>query len=242
MMPDPMHFEADAAGYDAARPQYPDALWSRLRELGVLRPGLRALDLGAGSGQATGSLLKAGLAVTAVEPGVRLAQRLAERFPTAQVQVARAEDAVLPAGSFDLAVAATSIHWMDLGIVLPKVRAALTDAGTFLVWRTEFGDASVKTPFRDRVEQIVEKRTTPRPDGRQALETPRWAETFTTDRLFRVVQTDRFRWTIDLDEAQVHALFATFSDWNADEVNAAADAVRDLGGSVREHYTTLSSC
>lgn len=234
-----MHFEADAAGYESARPPYPDALWARLRELGALRPGLRALDLGAGSGQATGPLLEAGLTVTAVEPGARLATRLGERFPWAVVIVARAEDAAIPAGSFDIAVAATSIHWMDLTIVLPKVRDALVDGGLLLVWRTEFGDASVaRTPFRERVEEIVSARPPLPPDERQALDVEGWAETFTRGGHFRVVSEDLFRWAIDLDAAQVRALFATFSNWSPDEVDEAAAAVEALGGTVREHYAT----
>ncbi|GAA1942638.1 class I SAM-dependent methyltransferase [Microbacterium deminutum] len=234
-----MHFDADAAGYESARPPYPDALWACLHELGALRPGLRALDLGAGSGQATGPLLEAGLTVTAVEPGVHLAARLSERFPEAVVLVSRAEDAVLPTGSFDVVVAATSIHWMDLAVVLPKVRAALVDRGLLLVWANEYGDPSVpRTPFRERVETIVRARAPLPPDDRQALDPPRWAETFTRGGHFRVVRQELFRWAIDLDAAQVRALFATFSNWTADEANEAADAVCSLGGTVHEHYTT----
>jgi 16S rRNA A1518/A1519 N6-dimethyltransferase RsmA/KsgA/DIM1 with predicted DNA glycosylase/AP lyase activity len=107
---DPMHFEALADEYAAARPPYPRALWEAIRERGFLQAGHRALDLGAGTGQATGPLLTAGLHVASVEPGERLAEQLRTAFPAATVTIARAEDANLEAGSFDLAVAATSIH------------------------------------------------------------------------------------------------------------------------------------
>src|SRR4051794_40551303 len=116
-----MHFDAHAETYASARPPYPRALWQRLRELGVLHPGRRALDLGAGTGQATGALLAAGMHVTAVEPGSRLAARLRQAHPGATVLVMRAEELDLPDASFDTLVAATSIHWMDLDVVLPKV-------------------------------------------------------------------------------------------------------------------------
>lgn len=65
--PDPMHFERHAGTYGQARPPYPPQLWARLRDLGLLDPGLRAIDLGAGTGQATGPMLAAGLAVTAID-------------------------------------------------------------------------------------------------------------------------------------------------------------------------------
>ncbi len=237
-VPDPGHFDADPSGYEAGRPPYPDALWSRLRTLGVLRPGLRALDLGAGTGQATGPLLAAGLSVTAVEPGERLARRLAERFPAARLRVARTEDVELPRAGYDVAVAATSIHWMDLDVVLPRVREALATDGRFLVWRTEFGDPTASlTPFRERVAEIVARRP-PVVDVRRRGGTAELARALTAGDLFAVEEIDVTRWSVDLDEARVRALFATFSDWNEAEVAAAGDAARDLGGTVREHYVT----
>jgi SAM-dependent methyltransferase len=52
-MPDARHFEVHAEVYERARPPYPEALWARLRELELLQPGTRVLELGAGTGQAT---------------------------------------------------------------------------------------------------------------------------------------------------------------------------------------------
>jgi SAM-dependent methyltransferase len=237
-VPHPGHFDADPSGYEAGRLPYPDALWERLRTLGVLQPGQRALDLGAGTGQATGPLLAAGLSVTAVEPGARLARRLAERFPAARVRVARTEDVELPPGGYDVAVAATSIHWMDLDVVLPRVREALTAGGRFLVWRTEFGDPTAPlTPFRERVGEIVRRRASV-VDVRRRVGTAGLAQVLTAGGLFVVEEIDVTRWSVDLDEARVRALFATFSDWSEAEVAAAGDAVRALGGTVREHYVT----
>src|SRR6478609_6351577 len=126
-----MPFEAHADVYGRARPPYPPELWARVRETGLVGPGRRALDLGAGTGEATGPLLATGMDVVAVEPGARLAALLTERHPRAQVIVARAEDVELAAGSFDVAVAATSLHWMDLDVVLPKVHRALKADGRF---------------------------------------------------------------------------------------------------------------
>ena len=159
-MPDPAHFERHSELYDRARPPYPEELWQRLRTLGLLTPGTQALDLGAGSGQATGTLLSAGIRVTAVEPGPSLAAQLSDRFPQASVIVNTAENAVLPDAAYDLAVAATSIHWMNLSVVLPKVHRALVPGGHFLVWRNVFGDPRQITPFRAYVAEITNRRST----------------------------------------------------------------------------------
>ncbi len=72
-VPNPLHFDTHADVYDRARPPYPAVLWAELQDLGLLQPGIRAIDLGAGSGLATGPLLEAGASVDAVEPGPALA-------------------------------------------------------------------------------------------------------------------------------------------------------------------------
>ena len=231
-----MHFEARADEYEGARPPYPPALWDAIRALGVLRPGDRALDLGAGTGQATGPLLAAGLRVTAVEPGPRLARHLATAHPQATIVVARAEDVRLPDAGFDLVVAATSIHWMDLDVVLPTLHRALTRRGRFLVWRNVFGDPDIGTPFRERIALIVAERDAPLRRAPHAEDVAVTSAALTGAGLFEVESTLTFRWSIELDEDQVRRLFATFSDWSGEEVDRAARAVRELGGSVVEHY------
>lgn len=239
-MPGPHHFDAMAATYDRGRPPYPQQVWDLLASRGLLRPGTRALDLGAGSGLATGPLLAAGATVTAVEPGPALAAILVERHPAVDLRVTTAEQVELADAGYDLAVAATAIHWFDLDVVLPKVRRALTADGRFVVWRNSFGDRSVAvTPFRERVQQIVAART-PRADRPPtASETPAdWTEPLTATGDFAVEDTVDLGWSITLDARQIGDLFATFSDWTADEARAAAQATEDLGGSVVEHYRT----
>lgn len=236
---DPLHFDALAGTYQRARPPYPDALWGRLRELEVLRPGVRVIELGAGTGEATTRLIHAGAEVVAVEPGRALAARLERRCPSAQLVIARAEDAPMAEAQFDLAVAATSVHWFDLSVVIPKLHRAIVRDGHLAVWRTAFGDPRTTTPFRDRVDEIVARRVNePVRPGPGELDTQEWAQRLSSSGEFAVVHIDEFRWCIDLDAGRIHDLFRTFSSWTAGEAAAAAEAARDLGGMVTEHYVT----
>ena len=149
----------------------------------------------------------------------------------------RAENVGLPDRSLDLAVAATSIHWMDLSVLLPKVHRWLRPEGAFLVWRTVFGDPAVETPFREQIARIVaDRHAPPRTDSGEEIEET--AVALTSSGLFAREAVHTFRWSIVLDEHEVHRLFTTFSDWSADEVDRAALAVRDLGGTVTEHYSS----
>jgi SAM-dependent methyltransferase len=233
---DPTHFNKLAEVYERFRPPYPDALWQRLGDLGVLRAGVRVLELGAGTGEATGRLVESGATVTAVEPGPALAERLHRRVPAARILIATAEDAVVPDAAFDIVVVATAVHWLDLDIVVPKLHHALAPGGRLVVWRNVFGDPDVHTRFRERVADIVARRGWPqRPTG---LEKAEWIRRLMATYHFAESHTDVFRWSVDLDADQIRGLFTTFSDWSAEEAEAAAQAVDDLGGRVTEHYLT----
>lgn len=235
-MVDPLHFDRQAANYEQARPPYPEALWHRLEDLGLLTAGRHAVDLGAGTGQATGRLLEAGLTVTAVEPGARLAALLKMNHPAASVIVSRTEDADLPEQAFDIAVAATSIHWMNLDELLPKVHASLRPGGKLLVWRNVFGDPTYPTPFRTKIGRIVAARTGPPRPGPDAEDAGTTGRELVRTGLFSVDEVSEFRWEVTLDAQQVQNLFSTFSDWNGQEVLEAAAAAVEAGGSVVEHY------
>jgi len=239
-MPDPLLFAAPAEVYDRARPPYPAGLWARLGELGLLRPGTRVVELGPGTGLATGPMVEAGATVTAVELGAALAARLRRRWPQVVVHVGAAESVPLPAAAFDLAVAASVVHWLDLPVVLPKLHRALVPDGHLAVWRTAFGDpAAAVTPFRQRVAAITARRADapPRP-GPGELDTEAWVHELSGGGHFVAVHVEEFRWTIELRSDQVRDLFTTFSNWTPAEVEEAAEAAQALGGRVTEHYVT----
>jgi SAM-dependent methyltransferase len=238
-MTDPMHFDARAEVYERSRPPYPDVLWSRLRTLGVLDVGLRVLELGAGSGQATTALVHAGARVTAVEPGPALARRLHERLPQVEVLTGTAEEVPLPERAFDVAVAATAVHWLDLARVLPRLHHALVPDGRFIVWRNVFGEPDVETPFRRRVAEIVSRRVQVVERGRpDELDLQAWVEELSRGGWFVASDVEQWRWSVELDAQRVRDLFSTFSEWTEAEAEDARRAAQDLGGTVVEHCRT----
>jgi SAM-dependent methyltransferase len=129
------------------RPPYPARVYEILEWCG-LGPGSRVLEIGPGTGLATAPLLSRGADVVAVEPGRGLAAALRERLDTDRLAVIEAdlEHAELPAGPYDLAVAATSFHWVDTSVALPKLAALLRPKGWLVVWWNVFAD-----PHRPRV-------------------------------------------------------------------------------------------
>ncbi|MGI8646069.1 MAG: class I SAM-dependent methyltransferase [Nocardioides sp.] len=231
------HFDKVATVYARGRPPYPERVWTLLTEHGVLRPGALLLEIGAGSGQATAALVAGGARVDAVEPGPRLAADLRRRLPNVQVAEGRIEDQDLPGSRYDAAVAATSLHWVDLAVVLPRVHHALRPGGLLAAWWTVFGDPAVRTPFRDAVQRIANPTGAPE-TRRTALDTDAWEADLTAGGWFAPVVTEVVRWRVTLTTEQVRDLFTTFPTWTPAQVDAIAAAAERLGGRVEEHYAT----
>jgi SAM-dependent methyltransferase len=101
-------FGSEAARYDAYRPSYPDeaVAWA----LGELYPQ-RLLDLGAGTGKLTASLLGRAETVLAVDPDEAMLAYLRTALPQVRAAVGSAEATGLPTLSVDAVLAAQAFHW-----------------------------------------------------------------------------------------------------------------------------------
>lgn len=230
------HFEEMATTYATARPPYPQELYMELERAGVIGPALRVLEIGAGAGLGTRELVAAGCDVVAIEPGTHLAHLLSTQFPGVQVLCTTLEGSTLEDTSFDSVAAATSMHWVDLDLGLPKVHAALRPGGHLAVWRHVFGNPAHPTDFRDRVARIVAARG---PAFAKRPEEPPSMAALAAGGRFAPLQTRRWQWSVELTSDQIRQLFATFSDWSPTEVDAAGEAADELEGQVTEHYQTV---
>ena len=130
--------------YDRIRPGYPEPLFDDLLsflEQASPQRDLRAVEIGPGTGQATRPLLERGIAVTAVEPGERLAAYLREKLrddsPGLEVVNATFEECDLESGTYDLILAATSFHWIDPQIRLRKSHDLLREGSHEALGRVE---------------------------------------------------------------------------------------------------------
>ncbi|MDG4828654.1 methyltransferase domain-containing protein [Solwaraspora sp. WMMD1047] len=180
-----------------------------------LRTGARVLEIGAGNGLATGPLLAAGAHVVAVEPGESLAAILAADHGSDRlgVVVADFESAELP-GGFDLAVAATSLHWLDPDTAIGKIAGQVRAGGWLAAWWNEFGDTNRPTTFRDRLDQVYADLLPAEPGYRSSrshvLDTDRWRQRLTTGGWFTDVTVDIIEWQQTLTADTARDLWSTF--------------------------------
>jgi SAM-dependent methyltransferase len=144
------NFGLQAQRYAAFRPTYPADLYDRL-VAAIGAPRRHAIDLGAGTGQATGDLLARFERVTAVEPDPAMAALIAPD-PRLDVRVEPAEAALFRDGQADAVVAATALHWMDQDLMVRRAAGWLRPGGGFLAFA--YGPARIAAPAAAEHEML----------------------------------------------------------------------------------------
>ena len=122
-----------ADAYERARPGYPD---DAVRWLAGDDP-CDVVDLGAGTGKLTRSLVAHGHRVTAVEPLEEMLAQLRAAVPAAIAVLGSAESIPLPDASADVVTCAQAFHWFDQDAALREIARVLRPGGRIaLVWNT----------------------------------------------------------------------------------------------------------
>ena len=126
-------FGAVAGAYERGRPGYPD---DAVRWLAGRAPR-DVVDLGAGTGKLTRSLVALGHRVSAVEPLPEMLDELRAAVPEAVAVAGSAESIPLDDGSADIVTCAQAFHWFDHGPALTEIARVLRTGGRLaLVWNT----------------------------------------------------------------------------------------------------------
>ncbi len=226
-----MSFNANADVYQRGRPPYPAAVFDLLAERCGLGPGSRVLEIGAGSGLATGVLLAAGARVVAVEPGERLAALLVGEHGCDRLEVCVSDfETADLSGEFDLAVAATALHWVDPVTSTERIGRLVRPGGWLAAWWNEFGDARRPTLFRDRLDAVYHDllpgETGYRDSRSQALDTDRWRRQLTAGGFFGDVSVEIIEWQQTLTPQTARDQWSTFPN------------IAELAPSDREQFLT----
>jgi SAM-dependent methyltransferase len=119
----------DAEAYDRGRPVYGEPVARALIEGLELRAGDAVLELGAGTGQLSRSLLAAGLELTAVEPLDGTRALLAGAIGQQRVRAGVAEAIPMPDGCVSAVFAAEAFHWFDETRAMPEIKRVLRPGG-----------------------------------------------------------------------------------------------------------------
>ncbi|MBM7771454.1 ubiquinone/menaquinone biosynthesis C-methylase UbiE [Actinokineospora baliensis] len=130
-------FGSNATAYAKHRPRYADEAveW-------VVGDHTRVLDLAAGTGKLTETLLEFALEVTAVEPDDQMRAELTRLLPDVPALKGTAEQIPFPDASFDAVVTGQAFHWFDTPEALAEITRVLRPGGVFgALWN--YDDLSV---------------------------------------------------------------------------------------------------
>jgi SAM-dependent methyltransferase len=133
-------FDDTAAAYELGRPGYPAAAIEWWVRQGAFPPGGTVLDLAAGTGKLTRSLVGRGCAVVAVEPLANMRAELAAALAEVRLFDGSAEAIPLPDGSVDAVFVAQAFHWFDQPAALAEIHRVLRPGGRSglgLIWNDD---------------------------------------------------------------------------------------------------------
>jgi SAM-dependent methyltransferase len=130
----PDAFGRAAREYELGRPQWPEELLDRVvAELG-LGPDAEVLDLGAGTGKLTRSLVPRFGRVAAVEPDDAMRRVLEEVVPAAEALDGSAEAIPLADDSVDAVFSAEAFHWFATEEAVAEIVRVLRRHGAFVIF------------------------------------------------------------------------------------------------------------
>ncbi len=149
-------FLGRVAAYAKHRPSYPPAAIDLLEERCGLRPGVDAVDLGAGTGILSRLLLERGARVVGIEPNAEMRAYADSSLGAGfRSESASAEDTHMPEGAFDLLVAGQAFHWFDPQRTrLEALRILRPGAWAALLWNER---ATGSVPFLEDYEALLRR-------------------------------------------------------------------------------------
>ena len=230
-------FELVADVYERARPEYPPEAVAWIAAELDLRPGRTVLDLGAGTGKLTRSLVGTGARVIAVEPGEAMLAQLRAVLPHVEALRGGAEAIPLADGSVDAITVGQAFHWFRHDEAVPELHRVLRPGGgVALMWNSR----DHARPLQREISALIKPFVPPnRPHVSSSV------PSLTAGGLFTEPVERSFRFSQPLDADALVARIASISFVAAAPAERRADLERNLrqivaasGGEVDFSYET----
>jgi SAM-dependent methyltransferase len=152
-------FGKTADDYGRHRAGFPDEFFDRLAARGIARDGIRALDLGTGTGTVARGLALRRCDVVGLDRSVPLMEQASALDRAAGVIVkyveAAAEETGLPSASFDLVTAGQCWHWFDRPRAAAESRRLLRPGGSIVIGHFDW--IPLPGNMVEATEKLIEK-------------------------------------------------------------------------------------
>jgi SAM-dependent methyltransferase len=242
-------FGSVAEQYDEARPGYPEQLVDAVLSYAGLPSGARALEIGAGTGQATAQFAWRGLSVHAVEPSTAMADLIATKFDGSGLEVtveaADFESAVIEPGAFDLLIAPTSWHWLTPEVRWQRSAEALKSGGTLAVfwnwplWR--------KSGLREELDAVYQRSGANLAELGPMLDVQvthadlarEWMNDAPDPGAFTNMRTAEYSWSITYGADDYVALLGTYGDHLVLDASVRERLLTEVANVIDAHGGTI---
>jgi len=230
-------YAAAADCYERGRTGFPPEAVAWIRErLPTTSPVV--VDVGAGTGKLTRTLVEFAAQVIAIEPVAAMRSVLAQAAPVAETRAGVAENLPLPDGSADAITVGNAFHWFDGPKAIREAHRVLRTNGMLIpLWNRR----DVAHPHQATIQSLVDSLRSDEP----SYFSGEWRRSFTDSLLFSGPLERSFRWEqeatpdIVVDRVASTSFVATLPDEPRREVLAAArTAVEDLGEHFRLPWVT----
>ena len=197
----------------AGRIGYPEALFDLVFAHVPANP--RILEIGAGTGIATPSLLeRAPAELVVVEPDLVLVDYITDQIPDPRLTLVNATFPDAPVdGEFDLIVCAAAFHWMEPAAALARVNQLLRPGGVWAMWWNAYRNPGHGDALAQAISPLLEGIALPPsegPDGHYSLDCALHERTLRSAG-FADIRHDLFRRERRLDAGEVRVLYASYS-------------------------------
>ena len=220
--PESRSFELVAEVYERARPGYPEEAVAWIADRLDLREGRTVLDLGAGTGKLTRSLVDTGARVIAVEPGDAMRAVLERAVPQVEAMRGSAEDIPLPTASVDAIAIGQAFHWFRHDIAIPELHRVLRPrGGVALIWNMRDPELPLHREIGELIAPFV-------PPDRPAPD--EWSRQLGESELFGPLEPRRFSFVHQVDADGLAERMASVSFVAA----APLEARRELDSCLRQ--------
>ena len=126
-------FDALAERYDAGQLGYSNDVYNNLVSFG-LKKGHRILDIGCGTGGASGPLIENGFDVTGVDTSAAMIERAKSSYPRSKWGVGSAEKLAVPDNAVDVVISAQTFHLVDRNAAIAEIIRVLKPGGMVSIW------------------------------------------------------------------------------------------------------------
>ena len=148
-------FDNAAADYETIRPAYVPGIFEDILRYRPLDAHSSVLEIGMGTGAATGPFLETGCRFTGVEPGRNLAELAVRKYrdyPNFSVRMESLQEFSAPDEHFDLIFAATAFHWIPEEYGYRRVFGLLKKGGAFARFRYHAGSDRGRPALTDEIQ------------------------------------------------------------------------------------------